>query len=66
MSARVYKNFPDLPKFVPYNWVDSMFQERLMRLGREYRDYDLEFGDTKTISMVVNATLQEDYVKHFA
>ena len=45
--------------FPQYQWSDSLVQERIMRLGRENRDFEIG-DDSNTLERVAIASLDED------
>lgn len=59
-SILIKNNIKD---FENKSWKDSMFQEMLMRIGIEYRDFELEISNTKEIEKIVNSILMESYLK---
>jgi hypothetical protein len=49
-------------KFKTPKWEDSLFQERLMRIGREFRLFEVDSYDTKNVESLVIASLQESFL----
>lgn len=51
-------------KYKPPNWEDSLFQERLMRIGVEARAYEVDSDDLKNLISLTTASLQESWLAH--
>ena len=59
-----YANLPADQKFPLPIWVDSAAQERIMRMGREVRAFELDpEGRDSDIERVVRAIIIEDYFR---
>ncbi len=60
-KKEIETNFPK--GYCEPKWEDSLLQERMMRVGIEYKLYGESVGDIETIARL---TLREDYKKSIA
>lgn len=54
---------PNKSKFKNIVWTESLFQERLMRFGVEFKKYELDMLDTCNIEKIMRATFIEDHIR---
>ena len=47
-------------KFIKPKWGDSILQERIMRIGREAKFYELDVNDPNELQSIAVATLIND------
>jgi hypothetical protein len=45
-----------------YQWKDSIVQERIARLGREAKEFDIEISDSTNLESMAIATLRKDFL----
>lgn len=51
-------------KYKGYQWEDAMFQERFMRMGVEFRAFEITEYDLDDAISVTLASLQYSFLKH--
>lgn len=58
------KDHPDA--IIPaHHWQDSLVQERIMRLGREVRCFEINAGNTNELEQIAVATINEDFINNY-
>lgn len=48
-----------------YKFQDSLVQERIMRMGREQRIFELNVNDYNELELMATTTLKEDFIKNY-
>jgi hypothetical protein len=52
-------------RFKTPRWEDSLFHERLLRMGREIKIFDVDMTDSQEVINIVIASFQQDFVEKF-